>query len=169
MSKTMLHGVLLAVLAVVVAGCKEPAKDAGPAPVPEHAGHGSAPVAPGSAPVAPDAAPPANPVQAEMRLLTATMELAVRGIGAGDVREVAQALHRVHAAKEATASAIASGAWKPAKGGDQVAAFVALDEEFHGRLGRLVVASEANDVPATATALGEVMAGCHGCHSTFRP
>jgi len=162
MRKT-LRRVGLVVLALSAASCKAPAKDDGAgSAVPEHAGHGTAPGAL-------DAAPPANPVQAEMRLLTATMELAVRGIGAGDVREGGDALHRVHAAKEGTARAIASGAWRPAKGADRVAAFVALDEEFHGRLGRLVVASEANDVPATATALGEVMAGCHGCHSAFRP
>lgn len=126
---------------------------------------GTATTAPAPAPAA---APPANAVQAEMRLLADAMAVAVRGVGTGDVREVQHALHRVHAAKEATGAAIASGAWKPAQRADQLPAFVAMDEAFHEHLGRLVAASGADDVPATAAALGDALRACDGCHAMFR-
>jgi cytochrome c556 len=121
----------------------------------------------------PHRAPPAktaatNPVREEMRLLTAALEQAVRGIGAGDVREVEHALHRVHAAKEVTEAAIESGRYRPPKGADRIARFRALDEVFHRDLARLVGASRRNDVPATAEAVGAVLRGCAGCHAEFR-
>lgn len=112
--------------------------------------------------------PAANPVQAEMRLLTAALETAVRGIGAGDVRPVEHALHRVHAAKEATGAALRSGAYRLPRNPDRVQRFGELDEAFHGGLERLVEASQRNDVAATADALGVVLRGCQGCHGEFR-
>lgn len=135
-------------LLLVVAGCTE------------HSHH-----APPPAP----SAPPANPVQAEMRLLSATLQSAVRGIGAGDVRSVEHELHQLHAAKEATEAAIRSGAYRLPRNPDRVDRFRELDEAFHGGLGSLVQASRRNDVPATAEALGVVLRGCQGCHSEFRP
>jgi len=123
---------------------------------------------PHAAPDATAVAPPANPIQAEMRLLTAAMETAVRGVGTGDVSEVAHALHGVHAAKAASEAAIEAGTWRPPLHGDRLTDFAALDEAFHARLERMVVASEAKDVQATAAALGEAMAACQGCHAAFR-
>jgi cytochrome c556 len=114
-------------------------------------------------------APPANPVQAEMRLLSATLQSAVRGIGAGDVRSVEHELHRLHAAKETTEAAIRSGSYRLPRNPDRVDRFRELDEAFHGGLGALVQASRRNDVAATAEALGVVLRGCQGCHSEFRP
>lgn len=110
----------------------------------------------------------ANPVQIEMRLLTATMQQAVDGIGRGDVREIAHSLHRLHAAKERTSASIAEGSYHPPREGADMARFTELDEAFHGKLIPLVRASQANDVPAAAEAFGAVMAGCNGCHSEFR-
>lgn len=112
--------------------------------------------------------PPANVVQAEMRLLTQAMEVAIRGVGKGDVSEVAPALHRVHEAKEATASALASGTWQPSANPETVTAFVAMDEAFHEILERMVVASRAGDVAGTSAALADAMRGCDGCHALFR-
>ncbi len=104
-----------------------------------------------------------------MRLLTATLETAVRGIGAGDVRAVAADLHRVHAAKAATEAALESGAYTLPKAPDQLARFRAMDEAFHGDLVGLVRASQRNDVAGVAAAVGVVLAGCPRCHAEFRP
>jgi len=112
---------------------------------------------------------PANPVQIEMRMLTDILAATVRGIGARDVRPIEHELHRLHAAKEATTAAVRSGAYKLPKNPDGVAQFEAMDEAFHEHLGSLVMASRANEVPATAEALGAIMRGCHGCHEAFRP
>lgn len=144
MTKKMFLMVLL-----VVAGCAKAS---------DHAAH---------APAAP--APAANAVQSEMRLLTATLESAVRGIGAGDVRGLEHELHGLHAAKAATDAALESGAYRLPKNPEGVARFRELDAAFHGGLGRLVDASQRNDVPAAAQAVGVVLAGCQGCHSEFRP
>ena len=140
---------LFAVL--MVAGCAKAS---------DHASH---------APAVPAPAPAANAVQSEMRLLTATLESAVRGIGAGDVRAVEHEVHRLHAAKEATDAALESGAYRLPKNPEGIARFRELDSAFHGGLGRLVDASRRNDVPATAEAVGVVLSGCQGCHSEFRP
>ncbi len=109
----------------------------------------------------------ANPVQTEMRQLECAMQRAVAAIGRDELAMIASDLHVVHAAKEATAAAIARGDWKPATG--EVAAFIALDEVFHESLGALVVAAQAGDAVATPAALGAVLGGCQGCHAAFRP
>lgn len=138
----------LLLLLMVAAGCTE------------HSQH---------APPAAPSGPPANPVQAEMRMLSATLQSAVRGIGAGDVRSVEHDLHRLHAAKEATEAAIRNGSYRLPRNPDRVDRFRELDEAFHGGLGALVQSSRRNDVGATAEALGVVLRGCQGCHSEFRP
>lgn len=120
-------------------------------------------------PAATSATPDAelNPVQREMRLLLTAVQDAMAGVAAGDVRAVPGSFHRVHLAKETTAAALKSGAWKPAKGGD-AAAFEAVDVAFHGKLEVLVGAAARNDVAATGNALGDVVRDCHACHSQFR-
>lgn len=110
----------------------------------------------------------ANQVQAEMQTLAAAMETAVRGVGTGDVSQVQYALHRVHAARQATEKAIESGAWKPAQNADKLETFVAMDGAFHDHLERLVAASATNDLPGTAAALGDALNACDGCHAMFR-
>lgn len=127
---------------------------------PEHPAPAATPTPPATA--------ASNPVQAEMRLLSAAMETAVRGIGAGDVRELGHALHRVHSAKEATAKALEQGAYRPPKNGENTARFRELDEAFHHELERLVSASQDNNVGATAEAMGNALKACHGCHAEFR-
>jgi cytochrome c556 len=110
-----------------------------------------------------------NQVQDEMRLLVSALETAVRGIAAGDVRPVEQALHRVHAAKEMTEAAIERGSYRLPKNADRVGRFRELDETFHQKLEDLAVASRANDVSRAARAVGDVLGACHGCHTEFRP
>lgn len=126
----------------------------------QHAEHGSGASHPD---------PSGNVVQQEMQLLTAALESAVRGIGTGDVRPLEHELHRVHAAKQATEAAIADGSYKPPKNPDALDRFTELDEAFHDELRKLVAASRANDLSATADALGGVLRSCEGCHSEFRP
>lgn len=111
----------------------------------------------------------ANPVQHEMQLLTAALQSAVNGIGAGDVRGIAHELHGVHAAKERTETALSSGNYRLRKNHERLDRFRALDEEFHRRLEGLVHASQANDVGAAATAFAGVIQSCAPCHSVFRP
>ncbi|MGE0401671.1 MAG: hypothetical protein AB7T06_33525 [Kofleriaceae bacterium] len=114
------------------------------------------------------ASPPSNPVQTEMRMLTSILEATVRAIGARDVRPIAHELHRLHAAKEATSAALRDGSYKLPKNPEQLETFVAMDEAFHEHLGALVSASQANDIPGTADALGAIVRGCEGCHAMFR-
>ena len=113
-------------------------------------------------------APIGNAVQVEMQLLTVALESAVRGVGVGDVRPVEHALHQVHAAREATAAALASGSYRPKRNADRLADFEALDTAFHAHLESLVTASRANDVPRTVEALGAALNACQGCHGQFR-
>jgi cytochrome c556 len=151
----------IALVLAFVLGCK--AKDCPKQECPPPA---PAPAAPTAAPV--DAEAPGNVVQTEMRLMTKILEATVRGIGAGDVSGIDEQLHELHAAKEATEAAVKSGTYKLAKNPDSVAAFTAMDEAFHAHLGALVKASRANDVAGASEALGQIMRGCHGCHTTFR-
>lgn len=164
---------ILAAAAAAACGRSEPAKPAAyppaapcpPAAVPPAV----APPPAAAAPAAADCAAPvgANPVQTEMRRLECALEQAVVAIGRDDLPLIARQLHVVHAAKEATAKAIADGTWVPATG--DVKAFVALDEAFHGELEALVEASMARDHGAAAAALGRTLGACQGCHATFRP
>ena len=135
-------------LLVLLSACGERSTDHGHAPSP--------------------AAAAKNPVQAEMRLLNEAMEAAVRGIGAGDVREVEHALHRVHAAKETTEAALKDGSYHPPKNSDKLARFAELDEAFHRELERLVEASRSNDVTKTTEALSSALRACQPCHSEFK-
>lgn len=114
------------------------------------------------------AAPPGNAVQTEMRMLTSILEATVRAIGARDVRPIEHELHRLHAAKEATTTALRDGSYKLPRNPEQIDTFVTMDEAFHEHLGALVMASRANDVPRTADALGAIIRGCEGCHAMFR-
>lgn len=112
---------------------------------------------------------PRNPVQAEMQLLTTTLQGAVLAIGMGDVRGVEHALHQVHGAKEKTEAALKGGSYHPPKNGENLARFHELDEAFHEKLVGLVLASRANDIPRAAEAMGQILGSCQGCHSEFRP
>jgi hypothetical protein len=145
-------------LVLALLGCRDRAEQ-GPPVEPAHEPAQEPPLVP---------EPAANPVQHEMRLLSTTLEGAVRAIGSGDVRGIEHDLHRLHSAKEATEAALREGRYRPPKSPDQIERFFVLDEAFHGDLGSLVTASRANDVPAAAEALGAIMRGCHGCHSEFR-
>lgn len=111
----------------------------------------------------------ANPVQAEMQLLTTTLQGAVLAIGLGDVRGIEHSLHQLHGAKEKTEAALKGGSYRPPKNGENVARFHELDETFHRQLERLVLASRANDIPRAAETVGQILGACQGCHSEFRP
>lgn len=113
-------------------------------------------------------APIGNAVQVEMQLMTVALEAAVRGVGVGDVRGVEHALHQVHAAREATAAALADGSYRPKRNADRLVEFEALDTAFHVHLESLATASRANDLPGTVEALSAALRSCQGCHRQFR-
>ncbi len=112
--------------------------------------------------------PPKNVVQKEMRLLTNALQSAVLQIGMGNVTGVADELHRVHEAKEATEAAIRGGSYKPPKNADNLPRFQELDAAFHQQLEGLVKASKNNETAAAAQALSQVLQGCESCHTEFR-
>lgn len=167
--------VAAALLALAPAACSR--SDCPPAPTPTQPSAPSQPTTPSqpTPPTTPAAAAKpdcgaltgANAVQTEMRMLECTLQLVVTAIGRNDLASVPPAISTLHAAKEATEQALHAGAYKPMNG--DVAAFAALDEAFHASLVTLVQAAGANDHAATAAAMGTVLAGCQGCHATFRP
>jgi hypothetical protein len=114
-------------------------------------------------------APPGNAVQNEMRVLHEAMRDAVTAIAQGHLGDVSIALHRVHAAREATEAAVESGAYRLPKGAEHLEEFRALDDAFHAQLEKLEAAAHANDSEATATQLGATLAKCNACHARFRP
>lgn len=127
------------------------------------------PPAHSTSPASPDTVPPGvNAVQNEMRLLHEAMRDSVSALALGTLSTIPERLHGVHRARELTEKAIENRTYVLAKNGDQLAAFKALDQSFHGELEKLVAAASANDPIATATALGFVMSRCEACHAQFR-
>ncbi len=156
---------LLASFAVLSTACRRdcPAPPATTAPPAS-----PAPAAPALA-ASPDQLPPGvNAVQNEMRLLHEAMRDSVSAIALGKLSEIPERLHAVHRARALTEHALETGSYVLPKNADQLAAFKALDDAFHGELEKLVEAATANDPVATGTALGSVMSRCEGCHAMFR-
>ncbi|HEY5947851.1 MAG TPA: cytochrome c [Kofleriaceae bacterium] len=162
----------------VLAGCKRdcptcpPAQAQAAQPTPDHAttDHATPPPATTAAlPASPDHLPPnVNAVQNEMRLLHEAMRETVSALALGTLTTVPERLHVVHRARALTEHALETGSYTLPKNPSQLPAFKALDESFHGELEKLVEAASANDPVKTATALGNVMGRCEGCHTQFR-
>ena len=149
--------VFCAVVASLATGCK---RDCPPAP---------STTSPPPLAASPEKLPPGvNAVQNEMRLLHEAMRDTVSAIALGKLSTIPERLHAVHAARELTEKAVESGAYVLPKNANQLEAFKSLDESFHTELEKLVAAATANDAAATATALGDVMGRCEGCHAQFR-
>lgn len=109
-----------------------------------------------------------NAVQNEMRILNEAVRDSVTAIAYNRLDAIEPAIHKVHAARELTEKALESGTYKLPKNADQLAAFKAQDEAFHGELVKLLQAAKANDLVATTTQLGVVLEGCTGCHTRYR-
>ena len=150
---------LLVVTLLLGCGRDKPAETNGES----HGATHEAKPAPAAAPT-----PAGNAVQNEMRLLNEAMRDTVTAIGTGDLKTIPHRLHEVHGARELTEKAIASGAYKLPRNGDQLATFKALDESFHAELEKLFKAASANDAAATSAAFGSVMGQCDSCHTQFR-
>jgi hypothetical protein len=167
-----------ALLILVIASCKgdcptcPPAQTAPATPSHEAAHHPPSPSAPAITtplPASPDELPPGvNAVQNEMRLLHEAMRDSVSALALGTLSTIPERLHVVHRAKGLTEKALEAGTYTLPKNPGGLAAFKALDESFHGELETLLKAANANDPTATATALGNVMGRCEGCHAQFR-
>lgn len=109
-----------------------------------------------------------NPVQAEMRLLDRALATAPASFAAADLRSFEHQLHAVHAAKERTEEAIHHGTYRLPKNADKLDRFTQLDREFHAALEKLAHHAANNELAPAATAYGNVLAACNGCHSEFR-
>lgn len=109
-----------------------------------------------------------NPVQAEMRLLERALATGPASFAAGELRPFEHQLHAVHAAKENTDEALRRGTYRLPKNADKLERFTQLDREFHEALENLAEHASKNELTPAATAYGNVLAGCNGCHSEFR-
>ena len=103
-----------------------------------------------------------------MRLLLQALQGTVAAVADNDLARIPSLITGIHEAREATDAAIESGSYRPPKNADKLEAFKAMDAAFHELLVDLVKASQAADLEATTTAFGRVLAGCQGCHATFR-
>lgn len=165
------YPILLAALALSLGACKK----SEPEPAGTHAEQAVEPHAKEAAPAAPAAAglPDCgslqgdNAVMTEMRQLECALQRAVAAVGRDDLAVIPELIHVVHGAKQNTAKALETGAYKVPN--DDVKGFVAMDEAFHASLVGLLQAAKANDHAATGAALGTVLAQCQGCHATYRP
>lgn len=162
---------LFAVLASLASGCKRdcPPAPATTSPPPTTTGPTDTTATTPPPAASPDKLPPGvNAVQNEMRLLHEAMRDTVSAIALGRLSTIPERLHAVHRARELTEQALESGTYVLPKNANQLEAFKALDESFHGELEKLLAAATANDPVATSTALGSVMGRCEGCHAQFR-
>ena len=113
--------------------------------------------------------PPAmNPVQHEMQLLAAAMNSSLLIITNGDLADLPPVIFAVHAARDATEHAIASGAYAPPANSQDVEGFVATDRAFHDQLIRMVKAAKAGDRKEATAAYADVVTGCTNCHGQYR-
>jgi cytochrome c556 len=74
---------------------------------------------------------------------------------------------------ETTAGALAEASKSIAKltpkvGADRMAEFTASADSLGSRAARVALAAKAKDGQRSATALGEMVASCTGCHASFR-
>ncbi len=139
-----------------------PAEPAEPAAHDAHAAHGAA------TPTGPAGTLADNPIRAEMITLQAAYDTLNRGVILGDARGVAEAFHQVHARKEATAAALATGTARPPKNADRIEAFVARDEALHALLETTAEAAGKDDLATLRRMTTELRDGCIGCHEEFR-
>lgn len=109
-----------------------------------------------------------NPVQVEMRTLERALATAPASFAAADIRPFEHQLHAVHAAKEKTEEAFHHGTYRLPKNADKLDRFRQLDKEFHAALEKLAEHASKNELAPAATAYGNVLSACNGCHSEFR-
>ena len=122
--------------------------------------HGDAPATPGP--------PSATAIRDEMIALQAAYDTLNRAVVLGDARGVAEAFHQVHARKQDTEAAIASGVARPPRNGDRMEAFVARDRAFHSLLETTVEAAGRGDLETLRRTATELRDGCIACHEEFR-
>lgn len=112
--------------------------------------------------------PGVNAVQNEMRELSAAMNEIMLAVANNNLKAIPESIHRVHAARQLTEEAIASGRYKLPKNSDKMAAFIKEDDAFHEELVALVKASKTNDLNAATKQVGRLMNGCTSCHTQYR-
>ena len=114
------------------------------------------------------AAPPVTPLQAEMRELTAAMQVILVAIANNELDAVTPAIHKVHDARTNTEHALERHEVVLPRNGDKLADFIKQDEAFHGELVKLVKAARSHDLPTATAQVGVILNGCTACHVKYR-
>lgn len=109
-----------------------------------------------------------NPVQNEMRLLSATMQNVLSMIANDNLEAIPPEIKKIHPARQLTQKAIKNGDYAPPKNADKLKKFKKLDRGFHKNLKSMVKAAKDGDLEATSKQYGKLVNGCTGCHAKFR-
>lgn len=111
---------------------------------------------------------PQNPLQVEMRALTAFMQLALVAVANDQLDLIPPAISKLHGAIEDTQDALKEGKMKLPQHPEEVDAFLAMDDAFHEQLVILVKAARENDLPLATRQLANLSLGCTSCHQRYR-
>lgn len=121
-----------------------------------------------AAEVKPVETPANSPVKTEMKLLDAAFKNLINSLILNDPKAIEGPFHEVHMAKANTEKAIEKGELKLPKNGDKMKEFVRMDEEFHGKLVAVIMASRKGDMKGVKDATHQILDGCVQCHNKFR-
>ncbi len=109
-----------------------------------------------------------NALKEEMHLLDAAYKNLLDAILLDQPETIEKPFHAVHKAKMKTEKALHGGKIKLPKNGDQLEAFVAMDEAFHDKLVKLLGAARKKDRDAIRESAHEILDGCISCHNRYR-
>lgn len=115
-----------------------------------------------------DVVPVEMAVKHEMRLLDAAFKNLIDAILLDRPETIEAPFHEVHNAKMETGKALRAGKVKLPKNGDKLDEFVQMDEAFHDKLKKLLVAAGKKNRKAIKDSAHEIIDGCVQCHNKFR-
>lgn len=107
-------------------------------------------------------------VKHEMRLLDGAFKNLLDAILLDKPETIEAPFHEVHSAKMETGKALRAGKVKLPKNGDKLDEFVQMDEAFHDKLRKLLVAAGRKDRKGIKASAHEILDGCVQCHNRFR-
>lgn len=111
---------------------------------------------------------PQNPLQVEMRALTAFMQLAIVAVANDTLELIPPAISRLHGTIEDTQEALKAGRMTLPKNAEDVEGFLAMDDAFHDQLVALLQAARDDDVARASMQLSALVMGCNTCHARYR-
>lgn len=109
-----------------------------------------------------------NPLQVEMRALTAFMQLAIVAVANDQLELIPPAISKLHGTIEDTQEALKAGEMKLPQHPEEVDAFLAMDDAFHEQLVILVRAAKENNLMLATRQLANLSLGCTSCHQRYR-